>query len=112
MCKWMLASVLAVGLCLVGCESGTRIKSVEPNFGNVAGNDDIVIVGSGFKPGMTVQFGKREARSVVIEMPTRIIVKTPSGVEGKVDVTITRDDGKVFMLRDGFSYRRDAPGGK
>lgn len=111
-----LASVVLLLLVatLSGCEAEFRIKSLEPNFGNVAGNDDVVIVGSGFKPGtvMTVQFGKLEARSVVIDSPTRIRVKTPGGVEGKADVVVTRDDGKTFVLRDGFLYRRDAPSGK
>jgi hypothetical protein len=108
--KLVLALVLAGSF--AGCESGTRIKSVEPNFGNVAGNDDIVINGSGFRQGMVIQFGKREAKGVVLEEPTRVRCKTPAGVEGKVDVSITRDDGKTFVLRDAFSYRRDAPGGK
>jgi len=104
--------LLMIGACLSGCDTETRVKSVEPNFGNVAGNDDVVIVGNGFKPGsvMTVQFGKNEARNVVIDSPTRVRVKTPGGVEGKVDVIVTRDDGKTFVLRDGFVYRRDAPG--
>jgi len=108
------AVLLATVALLLGCDSDTRVKSVEPNFGNVAGNDDIIIVGTGFKPGtvMTVQFGKHEARSVVIDSPTRIRVKTPGGVEGKVDVIVTRDDGKTFVLRDGFSYRRDTASGK
>ncbi len=104
--------VLSAALCtlVAGCESGTKIKSIEPNFGNVAGNDSVVIVGLGFKNGMQVHFGKREAKNVVIEGPTRILVTSPSGVEGKVDVTLTRDDGKTFVLRDGFSYRREGGG--
>jgi len=102
----------ALGLLLGACESGTKIKSVEPNFGNVAGNDNVTIVGTGFKNGMQVHFGKREAKNVVIEGPTRILVTSPSGVEGKVDITITRDDGKTFVLRDGFTYRREGASGK
>lgn len=106
---------LLVGLLLCGvaslaaCESPMR---VEPNFGNVAGNDDVIVHGQGFKAGTVVFFGKREAKNVVIESPQRITVKTPAGVEGKVDVTIQRDDGKSVVLRDGFTYRRDAPSGK
>jgi hypothetical protein len=107
MARLMLGLLMAATFCAAGCESGTRIKSVEPNFGNVAGNDDVVINGNGFKAGMVVQFGKKEARGVVIDSPTRIMVKTPAGVEGKVDVTLTRDDGKTLVLRDGFTYRRD-----
>jgi hypothetical protein len=105
--RLMTLLLAAIAGLLAGCESGTKIKSVEPSFGNVAGNDNVVIVGTGFKNGMLVHFGKREAKNVVIEGPTRILVTSPSGVEGKVDVTITRDDGKSFVLRDGFSYRRE-----
>jgi len=93
---------------VVGCESGTSIKALEPNFGNVSGNDDVVILGSGFEPGMSVQFGKRQVKSVVIDSARRIRVKTPAGVEGKVDVIVIREDGKTFVLRRGFSYRSEA----
>jgi hypothetical protein len=106
------ALTVAAFVATAGCESGTKIKSVEPNFGNVAGNDTVVIVGTGFRNGMQVHFGKREAKNVVIEGPTRIQVTSPSGVEGKVDITLTRDDGKTFVLRDGFSYRREGATGK
>lgn len=99
-------------LCLVSCEKGTHINSVEPSFGNVAGNDDVVINGSGFQEGMVVQFGKNQVKSVVIDSPSRIRVKTPSGVEGKTDVVIIRNDGKTFVLKDGFTYNRDAPAGQ
>ena len=105
----LVALVVLGALTLVACESGTRVSSVEPSFGNVAGNDDVVIVGNGFRPGIVVYFGKKEAKPVIIDTPQRIRIKTPAGVEGKVDVTITRDDGKSFVLRDGFLYRRDAP---
>lgn len=98
---------LLAWVCLMmGCESGTQIKSVEPSFGNVAGNDDVVIHGDGFKPGLEVQFGKATVRSLVIDSSERIRVKTPSGVEGKVDVIIIRDDGKTFVLKDGYTYMR------
>lgn len=111
--RFLLPTLLVTALLLAsGCESGTKIKSVEPSFGNVAGNDTVVIVGTGFRNGMQVHFGKREAKNVVIEGPTRIQVTSPSGVEGKVDITLTRDDGKTFVLRDGFSYRREGATGK
>lgn len=100
-----LAALLAVAT--AGCESGTSIKSVEPGFGTVAGNDDVVIHGSGFQPGMTVQFGPRQVESIIIESPTRIRAKTPAGVEGKVDVVLIREDGKTFMLKRGFTYVRE-----
>ncbi len=110
--KLIGALFLISSLCLGGCNSGTQLKSLEPNFGNVAGNDDVVLIGSGFKPGMVVHFGKKEAQSVVIGSSSRIMVKTPAGAEGKVDVTITCDDGKTFVLPGGFTYRRDVASGK
>jgi len=100
------------GIWIAGCKSGATITSLEPSFGNVAGNDQINIIGNGFKAGIEVQFGKRAAKNVVIVSPTRITVKTPSGVEGKVDVTITLDDGRTLFLENGFTYRRDAPSGQ
>jgi len=104
-----LSLTMWVALLVSGCESGTRIKAVQPNFGNVAGNDDVAILGSGFKPGMLVHFGKHEAKNIVIDSAERLTVKTPAGAEGKVDVTITRDDGRTFVVREGFLYRKDAP---
>jgi hypothetical protein len=86
------------------CKSGTRVDSLEPDHGNVSGNDSVVILGGGFKPGMTVYFGKRQADKVVIEAPGRIRVKTPSGPAGQVDVVIVDPDGKSFGLQNGFSY--------
>ena len=103
------ALVMFLFLAFAGCESGTRIKALDPAFGNVSGGDTVLILGSGFRTGMTVQFGKNEVKHVVVDSPSRMRVKTPSNVEGKVDVIVTRDDGKTFMLTKGFAYRRDAP---
>ena len=99
-----LLLLMAAVILVSGCNKGTQIKSVEPSFGNVAGKDDVVIHGSGFKEGMVVQFGKTAVSQVVIDSPTRIRVKTPSGVEGKTDVIIIGDDGQTFVLKDGFTY--------
>ena len=104
-------TILAI-LAITGCESGTSIKALEPSFGNVSGGDTVLIIGNGFKTGMTVQFGKHEVKHVVVDTPSRLRVKTPSGPEGKADVVVTRDDGKTFMLEKGFDYRRDAPAAK
>ncbi len=101
----LLIMALAACLSAAACDGSTHIKAVEPNFGNISGNDDVVIVGNGFQPGMTVRFGKLQAKSVVIDSPKRIRVKTPAGVEGVVDVIITRDDGKTFGLENAFTYR-------
>jgi len=102
-----LLALAALFVAAVACESTTGIKSIEPTFGNVAGNDDVVIHGGGFKTGMTVHFGKKQVKRVVIESPTSIRVKTPSGPEGAVDVILTDDTGKTYVLKEAFSYRSD-----
>jgi hypothetical protein len=89
------------------CDDGKKgIKRIEPSFGNVAGGDTVVLHGKGFKPGLSVKFGKRKARNVVIESDTKIRVKTPSGPEGKVDVFVTNQSGEVTKLSGAFTYRR------
>ena len=99
---------IALAFILAGCQKGgRRVSEIEPSFGNISGSDDVIISGSGFKPGMTVHFGPHQASSVVIDSETRIRVKTPSGTEGKVDVILTTEDGKSFGLPGGFEYRRD-----
>ena len=102
--------LLAVGL-LGACEKGVKLKELQPPFGNIAGNDDVVLVGNGFKPGMTVQFGKRQVKTIVVESSTRIRVKTPGGPEGKVDVVLTDETGASYVLKDGFSYRKGGESG-
>ena len=97
--------VIGVGVAgLSGCSKGVGVSEVEPNWGNVAGKDDAVIHGRGFKAGMTVHFGKTQVTNVVIESPTKIRVKTPSGPEGLVDVIVTDEDGKSYAVKDGYRY--------
>ena len=107
--KYLLAMLLLFEFCLAGCEKGTKIKSLEPNFGNVSGHDVVVIHGNGFKTGMVVQFGEQQVKNVVIENSSRLRVKTPPGIEGKVDVIVIGNDGKKFALTNGFSYIRGTP---
>ncbi len=103
-----LLPILVIIFAIAGCQKkGNHISEIEPNFGNISGSDDVIISGNGFKPGMTVHFGPHQASSVVIDSPTRIRVKTPSGSEGKVDIILTTEDGTSFGMTNGFEYRRD-----
>ncbi|MFH1131174.1 MAG: IPT/TIG domain-containing protein [Pseudomonadota bacterium] len=96
-----------VCLFFCSCETKPGIKSIEPNFGNVAGGDSVLIHGNGFREGMMVQFGKKQAAGVVINSAAQTInVRTPAGEEGSVDVIVTADDGKSYVLRNGFRYQR------
>lgn len=113
--KGFVRMLLACAVCLVvggiaGCQkSGLRLERVEPPFGSIAGNDDVVIIGSGFNPGLTVQFNKRPARKVVIDSDQQHIrVKTPPGPEGKVDVIVTDETGRTYVLEKSFTYRKES----
>jgi len=103
------AAVMAVGIA-GGCQqSGMRLERVEPPFGSIAGNDDVVIIGAGFNPGLTVQFNKRAAKKIVIESDQRRIrVKTPPGPEGQVDVIVTDETGRTYVLEKAFTYRKES----
>ena len=104
----ILLLFIAIALFLPACQKkGNHISEIEPPFGNISGSDDVIISGNGFKPGMTVHFGSHQATRLVIDSPTRIRVKSPSGSEGKVDVIITLEDGTSFGMTKGFEYRRD-----
>ncbi len=92
---------------LAGCQDkGIRITSVMPNYGRSAGGEEVYINGNGFTPGLTVQFGQRNATGLVIESSQKLRVTTPQGPEGPVDVVIVLDDGKTVVLSKGFRYEK------
>jgi len=93
--------------CAAACTpAGTRVERVDPPFGSVGGNDDVVLIGTGFVGGVRVQFSKRAAKSVIVESPERIRVKTPPGPEGPADVVLTDESGRTVVLQAGFTYRK------
>lgn len=101
---WVLALTLSTAS---ACDDGKKgITRIEPNFGNVSGGDTVVLYGKGFKPGLSVKFGRRTARNVIIEADTRIRVTTPSGPEGAVDILVTDESGEATKLAKAFTYRR------
>ncbi|MBW2733402.1 MAG: IPT/TIG domain-containing protein [Deltaproteobacteria bacterium] len=102
-------TALSAGLLLVfvlGCDQSEGIKEIQPNFGNISGKDDVVLLGKGFKTGLTVTFGKQQATHIVVESDTKIRLKTPAGPEGVVDIYVTDASGKTIMLKGAFTYRR------
>lgn len=105
--RWTaLLSALLLTFVLASCDQKDGVKEVQPNFGNVSGKDDVVLIGKGFKPGLTVTFGKKSATGIVVESDTKVRLKTPSGPEGKVDIYITDASGKTVMLKEAFTYRK------
>jgi hypothetical protein len=94
--------------CAAGCSNDLKVQEAEPEHGAYTGGEEVLIKGSGFQPGrggVRVMFGKREAGSVAIESSTKIKVLSPSGDKNTtVDISVIFDDGKAFMLKNGFKY--------
>jgi hypothetical protein len=101
--------LVALGmLCAAGCSNELKVTEAEPEHGAYTGGEEIIIKGSGFQPGrggVRVMFGKREAGSVAIESANKIKVQSPAGDKNTtVDISIIFDDGRAFMLKNGFKY--------
>lgn len=93
-----------------GCSKDTRFTSIVPNTGTYTGGEDVVLKGANFpRGGVTVRFGGHEAQPVVMESDSRIHVATPAGEKNtNVDVQILFDDGRGFVLKNGFRYLDNA----
>jgi len=83
-----------------------KISYIFPNIGSPAGDTEVTISGTGFTEEITfnVWFGDTKAKSIQVASPTKLIVRTPSGVSGDVDVKIENDDRQEFTLKKGFQY--------
>ena len=101
-----LMVAMAGAMFVAGCSNETKFTRVEPNQGVFTGGEEIELEGNAFpKGGVTVRFGFKEAAPVVTETDKRIKVMSPPGDKNtNVDVTITFDDGRAFVLKNGFHY--------
>ena len=92
----------------LGCSNETRVSELEPSNGTYAGSEEILIKGNGFNPGhggVTVKFGKKDATNIVVESDRTIRVTSPAGDRNtQVDITVIFDDGRAYLLRNGFRY--------
>lgn len=64
----------------------------------------MVIIGTGFAPGLTVTFGGTLATAVVLTGTTQIDCLTPPHALGLVDVKVNNFDGGIATLTNGFRY--------
>ncbi len=103
-------STLGVGLLVgaLGCSNELKVSEVDPPNGAFTGGEEVVIKGNGFQPGrggVVVKFGRREATAVAVESGDKIKVMTPAGDKSStVDISVVFDDGKAFLLKNGFHY--------
>jgi hypothetical protein len=99
-----LCAAAALGMVGLGCSTGVKVTSVSPENGTVAGGEDVLIRGQGFKAGVQVKFCKAEAKNVVILGDNQIKVTSPANAKGMCDVTLTFDDGRAFKVAQAFRY--------
>jgi hypothetical protein len=102
--SFALGIVAAVGLVGLGCTTGVKVTQISPENGTVAGGEDILIKGQGFKAGVQVKFCRAEAKNVVILGENTIKATSPANQKGDCDVTLTFDDGRAYKVANGFHY--------
>lgn len=100
----------AVGAVFGGsaCDSGGEmaVTGINPRAGHIGGDQTVEIQGKNFRMdiGYTVYFGKAKAANVTIRSSEAIMVTSPSGTPGPVDVTVRPDNGAAFVLKQAFTY--------
>jgi hypothetical protein len=103
---WMMPFLVA--LPLLGCDGGKEMKvtGLNPQAGHIAGDQTIEIQGKNFRTdiGYAVYFGDARAKSVTIRSSEALVVTSPSGAVGPVDVTVRADDGNAFKMKQAFKY--------
>jgi hypothetical protein len=103
-----VASCLVLGLAMAHCSNETAVRELEPPHGTYAGGEEILIHGRNFpigRGGASVTFGRRAATNVVMESPDRIKVTSPAGERNtEVDIVVMFDDGRAYLLKNGFRY--------
>jgi hypothetical protein len=105
--RWLVrVAPIVVALVGTGCTNETKISEIEPNHGTFSGEEEIHIKGQGFpRSGVTVRFGTREAKGVIVESDHTIKAYSPAGDKNTaVDVSLVFDDGRAFVLKNGFRY--------
>ena len=83
------------------------ISSITPTTGGTLGDTAVTIAGSGFVKGAAISFGAGNSppdSATVSSDGTSITARTPVGVYGLVDVTVTNPGGGEGTLKHGFTF--------
>ncbi|MEK4629845.1 MAG: IPT/TIG domain-containing protein [Psychrobacillus sp.] len=80
------------------------ITSINPEMGLTTGGEEVTITGQNFLPGAKVYFGTNQA-TVLSESSNEIVVKTPLGVQGTVEVKVVNTDNQFAI--GSFMYYAD-----
>lgn len=103
----IVALMMIAGCFFSACEQQFGIKDVSPAVGVLGGGEKVEIRGSGFDPhlGISVYFGNARAGNVVVSNKNTLIVSTPSAAKPQVvDVRISTDNGKEYLIKEAFRY--------
>lgn len=82
---------------------GTTVTSLIPDSGPYTGGTVVTITGTNFTGTPTVYFGANAGTDVQLVNSTTIMVTTPAGSIGLVDVAVTTLSG-AYTFTDGFRY--------
>ena len=81
------------------------VTSLSPSSGLAAGGTSVVITGTGLANATAVKFGSTAATTIVSDTATQIVVASPPGVAGTVDVTVVTAGGtSAPSAADRFTY--------
>lgn len=83
---------------------GPTITKIDPTSGPSSGGTKVTITGSGFDPGVRVEFGGVEAGEVTRVSDSELTAITHEHDLGTVAVTVTNPDGSTFTLPDAFTF--------
>ena len=79
------------------------LLSLSPDAGPAVGGTEVILNGTGFSAETNVFFGANAASEIVFVDSGTLLVNTPAGNEGSVDVTVLNDFGQA-ILPQAFSY--------
>jgi hypothetical protein len=103
-----LTATLLSAFLMAACDGGGEmaVTGINPAAGHIAGDQKVEILGKNFRSdiGYTVYFGSAKAKNVTIRGNEALVVTTPSGSPGSIDVTVRADDGNAFLMKQAFKY--------
>jgi len=79
-----------------------NVTSVTPGSGPTVGGETVMISGTGFQSGATVQFGGTYATLVTFNSAASLSVVVPALAAGPEGVTVVNPDGRQGVLVNGF----------
>ena len=81
------------------------VSSIISNLGPTAGGTPVTITGTNLSYVTAVYFGATAASNITVNSDTQIVVTSPAGTVGTVDVTVTTADGvSAILSADQFRY--------